>query len=142
MSKIGNSTFKRLIGSWKTSGQIYAGNEITNLSGKDSYELILDGNCILHRADVMMGNEKSETLEIISTGPSAGTAQIQYINSKGERGEMTGELTGNEFHIHGKGIKFTGTINEESTVIAGKWYLEADNKEWKEFIELKLEKQN
>jgi hypothetical protein len=131
-----------LIGSWKTSGQIYAGNETTNLSGTDNYELILDGNCILHKADVIMGNEKSETLEIISTGHRADIALMQYFNSKGERGEMTGEITGNEFRIQGKGIKFIGTINNDNTEVTGKWFLQDENKSWIQFIILKLEKQN
>jgi len=63
MAKIETSNFKRLIGIWKTTGQISIENQTFNLTGTDTYELILEGNNILHKADVIMGNEKSETLE-------------------------------------------------------------------------------
>lgn len=55
MIKIETSNFKRFIGIWKTTGQISTENQTLNLSGTDTYELILDGNYILHKADVIMG---------------------------------------------------------------------------------------
>ncbi|MDR7131485.1 hypothetical protein J2X69_003849 [Algoriphagus sp. 4150] len=32
--------------------------------------------------------------------------------------------------------------NEENTKISGKWYIQTENKEWKDFIDLNLEKEN
>lgn len=140
MTKIETSNFKRLIGSWKTSGQISSENQILNLSGTDTYELILDRNYILHKADVIMGNEKSETFEIISLTNTTDKAKMQYFNSKGESGLMTSEIINNDFQINGDGIKFSGTINDENSEVIGNWFLQADGKSWTEFISLKLEK--
>lgn len=142
MNKIENSDFKRLIGTWETSGQVHAANGTVNLSGLDSYEFILGGNYILHKADVMIGNEKSETFEIISLNKKTGDAQMQYFNSKGESGVMTSEINGNEFQIIGDGIKFMGAINSENTELTGQWLIQKENKNWTEFIILKLEKRN
>lgn len=140
MTKIETSNFNRLIGVWKTTGQISTGSETLNLSGTDSYELILDGNYILHKADVIMGSEKSETFEIISLTDTTGNAKMQYFNSKGESGTMKSEITNNDFRIYGDGIKFNGTINDKNSEVIGKWFLQADDKSWTEFINLKLKK--
>jgi hypothetical protein len=89
MEKIDKSNFKRLIGVWKTTGNIKSGQDNLKLIGIDSYELILDGNYILHKADVQMGNERSETLEIIQLDNSLEKAKMRYFNSKGEDGILT-----------------------------------------------------
>ena len=140
--KIKISNFKRLIGIWKTTGKISVGNETRKLNGTDCYEFILDGNYILHKADVLMGNENNETFEIITLGNTADIARMQYFNSKGESGIMTSEINNNGFKIEGNGLKFSGTINDKNSEIVGNWYLQTENNDWVPFIELKLEKQN
>jgi hypothetical protein len=137
VAKIKASNFKRLIGIWQTTGQIVSGNNTLQLEGRDTYEFILDGHFILHKADVTLGNEKSETFEIIGLD----NARDQDFNSRGENGTMTGKINNNDFLIIGQGIRFEGTINNENTIVVGKWYLQSENKSWNEFIELKLEKQ-
>ena len=137
-----NSNFKRLIGIWKTSGEIISDNTTQVLSGTDSYEFILDGNYILHKAAVLMGNEKSETFEIIGIDNSSGKAKMHYFNSRGESGIMQSTIDGNNFLINGEGLKFEGTINTQNTEVIGYWFLQKENKEWTKFIDLKLEKQN
>jgi hypothetical protein len=120
MKNIEESNFKRLVGIWKTTGDIKSGQENLKLIGIDSYELILDGNYILHKADVKMGNDRSETLEIIKLDNSFDKAIMQYFNTKGEDGIMYSSIINNEFRIEGNGLKFNGTINEENTKIRGK----------------------
>jgi hypothetical protein len=141
MNKIDTSDFKRLIGTWKTSGQVTSENQTLRLSGRDTYEFILQGNYILHKAAVMMGEEKSETFEVIGLDSATGLADLNYFNAKGESGKMTGEISGDDLSIHGDGIKFMGSFNNESTTITGKWFIQEKEKKWKEFISLKLEKE-
>jgi len=140
MKKIDQSNFKRLIGVWKTMGDIKSGNDVLKLMGTDSYELILNGNYILHRADVKMGNDRSETLEIIKLDNSFDQAKMHFFNSKGEEGVMTSSIINNEFKIAGKDLKFDGIINDENTKIIGEWFIGTDNGEWTDFIDLHLEK--
>ena len=142
LAKIGTSSFKRLIGFWKTEGTILNAKENSTLVGTDSYEFILDGNFILHKADVKMGNEKSETFELISVDNSNERGMMHYYNSKAEQGEMSCSLIKNNFKIEGDKLKFEGTINEENTEITGKWYIQAENEKWTDFIDLRLEKQS
>ena len=141
MTKIEESNFKKLIGVWKTTGQILSGKDRLQLHGTDSYEFILNENYILHKADVKMGNERSETLEIIELAGAKNKAKMHYFNSKGESGIMTGNLNNGVFEIDGDGIRFSGNINDESTEIVGKWYVQGENKNWTDYIELKLQKQ-
>lgn len=58
MKKLKTSNFKRLIGIWKREGTILNEKNNSKLVGTDSYELILDGNYFLHKADVTKGDEK------------------------------------------------------------------------------------
>jgi hypothetical protein len=141
MKKIDKSNFNRLIGVWKTTGDIKSDHKNLKLIGIDSYELILDGNYILHKADVQMGNERSETLEIIQLDNSVEKAKMHYFNAKGEDGMMTSSIINNEFKIEGKGLMFNGTINGNNTKIIGKWRVETENDKWTDFIDLTLEKQ-
>ena len=99
--KIEASNFKRLIEIWKTKGNIYTENQVLKLIRADLYELIPDGNYILHEADVIMGKGKSETFEIVSLGDKADKATLQYFNSKSESEIMTSEVTENDFPIPG-----------------------------------------
>lgn len=141
MKLIEKSNFIRLAGVWKTTGEIISGQDKLKLNGIDSYELILNGNFILHKANVKMGNERSETLEIIKPDNSPEKALMQYYNTKGEEGFMRSSIFKNDFRIRGKGMKFCGSINKENTKITGKWYIQTENKQWTEFIDLNLERQ-
>jgi|SRR5690606_4687035 len=140
MTNIKQSNFRRLIGTWRTSGNIKSDRENVKLAGMDSYEWILEGNYILHKADVMLGKGRSETFEIIKLNHSPDRAVMQYFNTKGEDGEMSTAIIGDEFKIEGQGLRFEGTINETNTKISGNWYVQAENQEWISFIDLTLEK--
>lgn len=140
MKNFETSNFKRLIGTWRTEGTVLTDN--SKIIGTDSYEFILDGNCILHKADVKMGDEKSETFEIISIDNVSDKVKMQHYNSKGESGVMTNFFTGNNYKIEGDKIKFVGTIDNDNTKLTGKWYLQSESGKWTEFIDLKLTKQN
>ena len=140
MNKIENSSFKRLLGIWKTTGNVKSDPENLKLTGIDSYEVILDGNYILLKADVKMGNERSETFEILKLDTSLDRVKMHYFDSKGEEGIMTGSITNNEFTIQGNNLKFEGIINDKNTLIIGKWYALSENGNWNDFIDLQLEK--
>jgi hypothetical protein len=137
--KIENSNWIRLIGKWNTDGTILK-NKIDSqekITGTDSYELILDGNFILHQANVLMGGVKSETYELIQLENSV-TVKMHYYNSNQESGGMIGFLHEDELKFESENLRFRGTISSDNTLIIGIWeQLEEDNK-WSDFIEIKL----
>lgn len=138
--KIENSIYQKLVGIWKTRGEVEKEGKSLILDGTDTYEIVFDGHFILHKADVLMGNERNQTLEMISLNPD-GRAGMKYFNSKGEKGEMTGEISGDAFHIDGEGIRFRGRFESGTSVINGKWSLRSEDGNWQDFISIKLVKQ-
>ncbi|SFJ88050.1 hypothetical protein [Myroides guanonis] len=140
MKKIEKSVFNRLIGVWETRGTILRDNINSKLVGIDSYEFILEGNYILHKANVIMGDIKSETFEIIELDNSFEQGKMYYYNSNGEKGLMRASLYEDAFIIKGDNLKFEGSLKEEDTLLIGKWYLLSKDDEWIEFIDLKLTK--
>ena len=140
MTTIETSNFSRLIGIWVTKGTIVTHTNDLELLGIDTYEYILDENYILHKADVMMGDERTQTFEIISLTNSKERAKMQYYNSKGESGSMTSYLVKNVFKIKSSTMKFEGKFNDENTELIGKWFVKEGDK-WIDSIDLKLKKQ-
>ncbi len=138
MTTLQKSNFNRLIGIWKTEGTILADQSV--LSGTDNYEFILHGNYILHKANVTMGDEKSETFELISLDQSSDRANMHYYNAKAESGVMKSSLIKNNYIIEGEKMKFEGSINDGNTVLTGTWYTQNEHGKWTGFIELKLTK--
>jgi hypothetical protein len=141
MSKIETTNWKRLIGKWNTEGRILTNqNDLeSKITGTDSYEFILNGNFILHKADVLMGNVRSETYEIIALENPNEKVKMQYFNSEGENGIMFGFLNGNVFRIESENLKFAGTISNDSTII-GTWQQLSEENMWHDFLEMKLSK--
>lgn len=135
------SNFKRLLGVWKTSGLVNSEQGNLELNGFDSYELILSGNYILHKANVKMGADNSETFELIKFDNTTEEAVMTYYNSEGEEGTMRSTIKGNTFNIEGSGLRFEGSINNENSEVKGIWFKKSNGDTWIEFIELKLEKQ-
>jgi hypothetical protein len=88
----------------------------------------------------MMGDERTQTFEIISLTNSKERAKMKYYNSKGESGSMTSYLVKNVFKIKSSTMKFEGKFNDENTELIGKWFLKESDK-WNDFIDLKLKKQ-
>lgn len=142
MGKIENSDFKRLIGKWNTEGRILTNqnDSESKIIGTDSYEFILNGNFILHKANVLMGNTKSETYEIIALENSNEKIKMQYFNSDGENGIMVGFLKENDFRIENENLKFKDTISNDNTLITGTWQQLSEENNWLDFLEMKLSK--
>lgn len=99
MTTIEASNFSRLIGIWVTKGTIFTKSDNVALIGIDTYEYILNENYILHKADVKLGDERTQTFEIISLTNAKERAKKQYYNSKGESGSMASYLSKNVFKI-------------------------------------------
>ena len=140
--RIENTDFKKLIGKWKTEGRILKTdqNPEMKISGTDVYEMILGGFFILHTADVLMGNEKSQTYEIIGWDQPNDQATFQHYNNQGLSGKMTGIIKNNEFKINGEGLRFNGQINNNDKEIAGTWEKLTDQNNWVAFLKMNFTK--
>lgn len=146
MKKIESTDFKKFIGTWKTEGKILKSTNTSEsdselkVEGTDIYELVLDGFYILHKAVVLMGNEKSETFELIQLDDTENKTKMSFYNSKGESGLMSGFLDGKSFRIDGKELRFAGEFNEVETEMKGKWQITDEQNEWQDFLEMRFTK--
>ena len=141
-NRIEGTEFKKLIGTWKTEGKILATdkNAEMKITGTDTYELILDGFFILHKADVLMGNVNSRTLEMIGFDETNDQATLDHYNNQGSSGKMTGTLKDNELKINGKALRFQGQLTDHENRINGTWQKLNNQKEWIDFLVMKLTK--
>ncbi|OAV46312.1 DUF1579 family protein [Lewinella sp. 4G2] len=141
-NRIENTEFKKLIGKWKTEGRILAteNSPEMKITGTDTYELILNGYFVLHKADVMMGKERSKTFEIIGLDPQNDRITLEHYNNQGASGKMSGTLKNNELKIYGEMLRFKGKLNASDNQLIGTWEKKDDLGEWKSFLGMKLTK--
>lgn len=139
--QIKNSHFKKFLGKWKTEGRILKTDKHpeTKIKGADSYELILDGRFILHKANVLMGKQRSQTYEIIGIGKSGKTYTMQHYDNSGDSGFMSATCKNGKWNHLGKELRFTGKFSKNEKEFSGLWERFSRNK-WRAFIEIKLTK--
>ncbi len=138
--RIDQSDYSIFIGDWETEGKILStdGNPEMEIRGTDTYEVILDGFFILHKADVMMGTEKSQTFELMWLEGSGEEVTLQYYNNAGESGVMQGALVNDIWKIDGKDLRFEGHFNNDHTQLKGIWQRLTADQRWGNFIEIRL----
>jgi hypothetical protein len=84
--------FETLIGRWKTSGVVLDehGRHLMDIEGTDEYEWMTGGQWILHRVDVMMGDERTQALELIGDyDQGSGTYAMRAFDASGAYSTMT-----------------------------------------------------
>jgi hypothetical protein len=140
--KIEYSYFKKFIGKWNTEGRLLNSNENeeVKIKGTDTYELILDGFFILHKADVLIGKQRSRTHEIIGVG-TRNNFLMQHFNNNGTSGSMTATRKYGTWSYNGNGLRFRGKFSKKGNEFSGVWEQRSRSK-WTDFIEIKLSKKN
>jgi major membrane immunogen (membrane-anchored lipoprotein) len=139
--QIKNSHFKKFLGKWKTEGRILKTSKHpeTKIKGTDSYELILDDRFILHKANVLMGKQRSQTYEIIGIGKSSKTFTMQHYDNSGASGFMSATFKNGKWNHLGEDLRFTGKFSKNEKEFSGLWE-RFSRKKWRDFIEIKLTK--
>ena len=129
-----------LIGTWKTEGQVRPEGTKpgTIFTGTDTYEWILDRNFILHKVNVMMGNEKIAALEII------GGLDVKSNTYKMRSFDNNGAFTEMEAHIDIKGVlHLVGSnmrshlVRKNQDILIAHWE-RLVNEEWIPWMDLQL----
>ena len=138
--RIEDSDFKNFIGEWKTEGRVFGTDQTPEIQiiGTDTYESILDGFFILHKADVLIGKEKSQTLELMWLLNADDKVSLQHYNNTGSSGLMSGLIKNHEWEIRGDELRFDGKFSENCNELSGNWQRLDNQKKWVNFIEIKL----
>ncbi len=140
IAKIQESNFKKLIGKWITEGRILKTDSSPEISikGSDSYEIILDGFFMLHKADVYIGSERNITHEYMAIDHFGGRAVLWHFNNQGSAGSMNATLNGGDLSIKGDSLRFDGQFSHDDNQLRGTWEKLNVQKKWEAFLVIKL----
>jgi Protein of unknown function (DUF1579) len=132
-----------LIGKWSTQGTIKADDKMpeTAINGTDSYEWILNGCFILHKVDVMMGDTRTEAVELIGEFDNMGrTYKMRSFDGQGSFTVMEAHLDDSgAMHILGNNMRSKLSIADSNNMTAH-WERSADNKNWQPWMDLAFSK--
>lgn len=134
------SALEFLIGKWMTKGKVFATSSTPQIKieGIDSYEWELSGQFILHRADVVMGDEKTEVIELI--GEAKDRRHIYLLRSfdnQGNFASMEGKLNNQEI-LEINGDKMRARLNYGKHKMTAHWEQSEDGKSWLPWMELEF----
>lgn len=130
------------IGVWNTTGILEAGlgNADIEVKGTDSYEWMPGGFFMLHKVDVMMGEERNESLEIIGYDEDRQTFTMHAFDNKGVETTMSAEYKNGLWLFYNAQLRFEGGFNDKRTLLSGSWLQKDDHSHWQQFIRICLEK--
>jgi Protein of unknown function (DUF1579) len=131
-----------LIGRWKTEGRTTdaSGGPGERIDAIDTYER-LPGGALLHLVDAKVGDLKVEGAEIIWYDLERGSYITQYFGSDGPsvyEASLTEDDGALVWSMRSKRDRFTGTFNDERTVITGHWDALDDESNWRPWMDITL----
>ncbi|MCX2451683.1 DUF1579 family protein [Pedobacter sp. PLR] len=132
----------KFIGHWNTEGVISSSNNNAEvkITGFDSYEWIVDGFFLLHKADVVIGSDNSKTHEIIGYDHFKHHYTMQHYDNKGDSGFMTATVNDGIWTFSSDRLRFKGGFNEKEDVFSGAWEQLTPSKIWTHLMDIKLSK--
>lgn len=98
-----------IIGRWRTSGTILDenGDAAAAVAGTDTYRWLPGGHWVVHEVDVMMGDERTQVLELIGGhDPATGGWQMHAFDTADSPGAMSLTLADpGLFLLQGDGVR-------------------------------------
>lgn len=133
----------RFTGHWKTKGLIQdsSGSPGVEVNGTDMYEWLAGGFFLKHTVDVMIGDERNQTLEIIGYDKAARHYTMHYFNNSGETGFMKAINTDEFWVFTGDQLRFNGGFSENDTVFSGTWEKCNEEGHWMPFMNIVLRRE-
>ena len=91
----------------------------------------------------MVGDQFSETIEMILLDVNPQKATLYYFNSEGEQGKMKGSIVEDQLKLESEQWRFEGRFSLNDNIIRGVWFIKEENNEnWIKLIEITLEKKS
>lgn len=130
----------RFVGKWKTTGTIPASDASPEIkvSGSDTYEWLPGGFFLLHKVNVLLGDDKNETLEIIGFDKKKNCYTMQHYDNKGNSGFMTADCKDEVWTFLGENLRFKGRFKKRDTEFSGVWEQSSDGINWTYLMDIKL----
>jgi hypothetical protein len=128
-----------LVGYWETRGMVHAhdSSAAQKIKGTDSYEWALNGRFLIHRADVLIGNEKVEVIEMIGGGSDDGPIPMRSFDNQGNFMVMEGRMenTGTLI-ITGKNMRSRLTLENDASRMSAQWERFDEKNQWVPWMDM------
>ena len=133
---------KRFVGRWNTTGKILATDSTpeVRISGTDTYAWLPGEFFLLHTVNVLAGDDRNETFEVIGYDTQLQKYTLQHYDNKGNSGFMYGTYQNGVWTYLGDTLRFKGGFKKDDQEFSGLWEQSSDGKNWKPFIEIQLRK--
>jgi hypothetical protein len=130
----------KFMGKWNTTGTIPASDKSPEIkiSGTDTYEWLPGGYFLLHKVDVLMGNDRNETFEVIGFDEHENHYTMQHYDNKGNSGLMIASCKDGVWTFLGENLKFTGGFKNQDNEFSGIWERSTDGQSWEHLMEIRL----
>lgn len=134
----------KFVGQWNTTGEILSTSTTPEIKiiGRDTYEWLPGKHFLLHKADVMIGDDNSQTFEIIGFDIEKKIYTMQHYDSQGNSGFMSATHIGNHWTFQGDSLKFTGGFKSDYKEFSGIWQQLNPNGSWTHFMNINLNRVN
>ncbi|MGF7120503.1 hypothetical protein [Rhodococcus sp. BE178] len=130
-----------VIGRWRTSGTVfdeYGQEVVTTIAGTDEYEWMAGGMWVIHRVDVMMGDDHVQALELIGDHDTeTDTYTMRAFDGSGTFGTMTARLnTDGTWTFLGEGMRSTLRTSEDNSSMTACWERQDESGHWIHWMDM------
>src|SRR5215217_2333423 len=134
------SRLEPFVGAWNTSGTLPVDSgPALEIRGTDTYAWLAGGHFLVHRADVLMGGQRSETLELIGFDADTGAFFMRFFDSEGETGSMRASNEGSRWTFEGEALRFDGGFSDDLKTFSGAWK-KREGEAWVPLMEIRLDR--
>ncbi len=130
----------KFVKKWNTEGHVLPteNSPEIKIKGTDTYEWLPGGFFLLHKVDVLVGDDKNQTFEIIGFDKLANHFTMQHYDNKGNSGFMIATLVDDLWTFTGETLRFKGGFSLGNKKFSGIWEQSADGKIWTHFMDINL----
>ena len=131
-----------LVGRWRTSGTVFGddGAPVMSIDGTDEYEWMPGGHWLVHRVDVLIGDDRTQALELIGDPAEDGTFAMRAFDASGAYDEMRLTVQGRTLQTQGDGVRNTLTAAGDGGSMDATWERRTDDGAWVRWMELTLKR--
>lgn len=131
-----------IVGTWNSSGKMIADEDPIEVKGIDAYEWLPGKQFMIHKADVMVGDDKVDVIEIIGEYDEIKKACAMHaFQNDGSHGLMWASINvDGSFLFAGDDIRATLTVNQDGKTMDAKWE-RLDNAKWVYWMDMHFTKQ-
>lgn len=135
------SALNAIVGSWNSSGTMLTGENSIEVKGIDTYEWLPGQQFMVHKADVMVGSDKIDVIEIIGEYDETKKACTMHaFQNDGSHGLMWASVNEDgSFLFAGDDIRATLTVNKDGKTMDAKWE-HLNSTEWVHWMDMHFTK--